>query len=154
MKIFRDITKPVLVLCAVLLSIVVQAQTVRNQTALILSCKEDNDLYQALKKNNISCIRYNTPGEAINNAHETTGVLILADGYPAKTTEISDGLYTKAAGKKRRLFVEYPSYVPGLTIEASQSTSLERVVVATGDINNMAKMQILALHGCNYLPVW
>ena len=36
--------------------------------------------------NSIEIARYNTPAEAINKADEGSGVMILADGYPEKTT--------------------------------------------------------------------
>ena len=59
----------------------------KSQDKIILSCKEDNDLYLTLKANKIALNRYSTPEEAINNAGEGAGVMILADGYPSKTTE-------------------------------------------------------------------
>lgn len=138
---------------AILLFIAVQTYASKRQNSISLSCKADNDLYVTLKENKITCVRYNTPEEAINNAGEGSGVLILADGYPTKTTEIAASLYEKARSKKLRLYVEYPSYLPGLTIGAPRPTLLERVVVSTDAIKNLTKMQILALHDCNYLPV-
>ncbi|MEO9004613.1 MAG: hypothetical protein ABI288_07740, partial [Ginsengibacter sp.] len=130
-----------------------QAKAFQKQDNISISCKEDNDLYLSLKKNRIACGRYNTPEEAINNAPVGTGVLILADDYPVKTTKITASLYEKAHSKKLRLYVEYPSYLPGITIGASRPTILERVVVSTNSIKNLTRMQILALHDCNYLPV-
>ncbi|NIA12298.1 MAG: hypothetical protein GWP10_21940 [Nitrospiraceae bacterium] len=138
---------------AVLLLVAVQACTAKSQNSISLSCKEDNDLYLTLKENKIACARYNTPEEAINNAGDGSGVLILADGYPEKTTEIAASLYEKAHSKKLRLYVEYPSYLPGLTMAPPRTTLLERVVVSTDAIENLTKMQILALHDCNYIPI-
>lgn len=136
-----------------LLLVILQACDFKKQDTIILSCKEDNDLYLTLKQNDIPCVRYNTPEEAINHAEEETGVLILADGYPLNPTEIDAALYKKAGSKKLRLFVEYPSYLPGLTIGAPRTTLLERVVVSTDEIKDLTRMQILTLHDCNYLPV-
>ena len=137
----------------ILLTLGVQSQNIKNQNIIILSCKEDNDLYMILKENKIACVRYNTPVEAINYASKGTGVLILADDYPEKTTQIDATLYEKARSKKLRLYIEYPSYLPGVAIGASHITSLERVVVATEEIKNLRRMQILTLQDCNYLPV-
>ena len=102
----------------ILLTLGVQSQNIKNQNIIILSCKEDNDLYMILKENKIACVRYNTPVEAINYASKGTGVLILADDYPEKTTQIDATLYEKARSKKLRLYIEYPSYLPGVAIGA------------------------------------
>ena len=108
-------------LLAILLLVSVQANVPKRQNSISLSCKEDNDLYLTLKGNNIACVRYNTPEEAINKAVKGSGVLILADGYPDKTTVLDVSFFQKVHNKKLRLYVEYPSYLPGLTIGTSAS---------------------------------
>ena len=120
---------------------------------LILCCKEDNDLYVTLKKNNVACQRYQTPTEAIDKANNGSGVMILADDYPAQTTKMDASLFEKAKQKNLRLYVEYPSALPGMTLQQSRRTRLERVVVATNSIKNLSNMQILALNDCYYVPV-
>ena len=137
---------------AVLL-VVLHGSPLKGQNNISLSCKENNDLYQTLKKNWIVCLRYNTPDEAINNAAEGTGVMILADGYPDKTTELDSLQFKKVFKKNLRVYVEYPSYLPGLFVPLPHHTSLERVVVSTDAIEHLTSMQILAIHDCNYIPV-
>jgi hypothetical protein len=131
----------------------IQACTLKTQNTISLSCKEDNDLYVILKVNHIECNRYSTPEETINNAREGTGVLILADDYPESTTVMDAVLFEKAKNKKLRLYLEYPSFLPGVGLAHSRTTSLDRVVVCTDAIENLTKMQILAIQNCNYVPV-
>ncbi len=59
----------------------------------------------------------------------------------------------KAAEKQLRLYVEYPSFLPGLTTLPPCPTTLERVVVSTDEIVHLTRMQILCLHDCHYIPV-
>ena len=154
MKISRKPLQNITGLFFMMLSVItLNASGIKEPNSINLSCKKDNDLYITLQQNNIPCMRYDTPAEAINNAGKGTGVLVLADNYPEKTTVIPPSLYEKAREKNLRLYIEYPSYLPGITIGASRPTLLERVVVATDTINDLTKMQILTLHDCHYLPV-
>lgn len=125
----------------------------QRQNVITISCHENNDLYLVLKENNVSVYRYDTPDQAIDQAKAGSGVMILADDYPAQTTTINASLFEKAKAKNLRLYVEYPSYLPNLQLEPPKPTSLERVVVTTDKIKNLTNMQILALHDCNYVPV-
>ena len=70
-----------------------------------------NDLVAALPADQVH--RVNTPAEAIDQAAEGSAVLVLADGYPAKQTAIPGDFYDRAAQKHLRLYVEYPSFIPG-----------------------------------------
>ena len=139
---------------AVLLPVAYQACAAERENSMILSCKEDNDLYRTLQENKIVCSRYNTPGEAIDHAGEGSGVLILADGYPGTTTVLDASLFEKARGKKLRLYVEYPSYLPGLELGGPRGTHWERAVIASDAFAPaLAKLSILAIHGCRFVPL-
>jgi hypothetical protein len=120
---------------------------------LTISCAETNDLYKTLVGNNINCLRFNTPMEAVEMAREGSGVMILADGYPEKTTTLDSSFFRIAVKKKLRLFIEYPAFLPGLAIGPPRHTQLERVVVTTKEISGLDHMRILALHGCVFTPV-
>jgi hypothetical protein len=137
----------------VLLLAVMQGCSLRSRNIICLSCKENNDLYLTLKENRIVCTRYNTPEEVVTNAPVGSGVMILADGYPESTNSIDSSLFNKARDKKLRMFIEYPSYLPGMKTGPPQRTKLERVVVTTGAIENLDSMDILCIHDCNYIPV-
>ena len=79
---------------------------------LYLRCKPDNDLYQVLLENRVPCSRFDTPEQAIREAPEGTGVLVLADDYPKTPTPLNADVFEQAAAKKLRLYVEFPSYLP------------------------------------------
>ncbi|MDP4250864.1 MAG: hypothetical protein Q8918_12205 [Bacteroidota bacterium] len=130
-----------------------QSQPAKSRNGIVLACRADNDLYITLKENRFGCQRYNTPEEAVDHAAEAAGVLILADGYPANTTAISASILAKARTKELRLYIEYPSYLPGVEMGPPRAAVLERVVVTSTAIKKLFPMQILVLHDCNYLPV-
>ena len=154
MKINRKaLIQAVYLIMVILLPIAVQSSELKSKNNIFISCKADNDLYKTLKENKVACIRYNTPTEVIDNAVEGAGVLILADDYPTKTTLLNPALFDKARIKKLRLYVEYPSYLPGINIGESQHTQLERIVVSSPEIKNLIPLQILILHSCNYVTV-
>jgi hypothetical protein len=137
----------------IILLAALQGCSLGSRNVIFLSCNENNDLYRTLKENGITCTRYDTPEEVVTNAPEGSGIMILADGYPENTNSIDSSLFNKARDKKLRVFIEYPSYLPGMKTGAPQRTKLERVVVTTGSIENLDSMQILCIHDCNYIPV-
>ena len=81
---------------------------------LILSCKPENDLYRVLQENRIACVRHDTPAQAVDAAPQGAAIMILAADYPVKTTVVPPGLFDNAKSKKLRLYIEYPSTLPGL----------------------------------------
>ncbi len=123
------------------------------QPLFILSSREDNDLYVTLKNNGVNCLRFDTPEAAIDHAAEGSGVLILSDNYPETTTTLDASFFEKAKGKNLKMYIEYPSFVPGTKLGEPHPTTLERVVVTTDTIEGISKMQVLVIHDCYYLPV-
>jgi hypothetical protein len=131
-----------------------QAIATNNPIRISLSCKADNDLYVILKENKIACDRYNTPEEAIVNAGQGSGVLILADGYPRHTTSMDAALYDKAGDKKLRLYIEYPSYLPGFELGTPRGTQWERAVISSEVFSPaLQKLRILAVHDCRFVTL-
>lgn len=121
---------------------------------VVLSCKENNDLYLTLKENKVACQRYDSPEEAIDKAAEGAGVMILADQYPDRTTEMNASLFEKAKIKNLRLYVEYPSFLPGVTIGEPRGTHWERAVVSSEVFAPVLReLSILAIHDCKFVPV-
>jgi hypothetical protein len=90
-----------------------------------------------------------------------SGLLILADGYPEKTTPIAPEIFHNATVKKLHLYVEFPSFVPGLQVgeprgiaKGRYSNLLERVFVASDAFGpSLQKLQILDFHDGRYVPV-
>ncbi|MEI6783727.1 MAG: hypothetical protein WCQ21_22780, partial [Verrucomicrobiota bacterium] len=118
------------------------------------ACAADNDLFRVASENGLDPKRFDSPQAAVEAAGEGDGVLLLASGYPAKTTALDAALFEKAAQKKLRVYVEYPAFLPGLKVGSSRRISMERVVVASDAFGaSLRKMQILAVHDCHFVPV-
>ncbi|SIO54806.1 hypothetical protein [Chitinophaga niabensis] len=116
-----------------------------------------NDLYQLLKREGFSIKQYNTPEAAVKAAPKGAGVFIIAARYPAMDplNKISQQLLDEAGKKSLKLYIEYPTAFPDLSIPAKPlETHLERGVV-TADIfgAQLPQMSLLGIHNCHVLPV-
>jgi hypothetical protein len=124
------------------------------ETALSLCCARGNDLESVLKRCGQRHARNDTPLKAIEAAAPGSAVLILADGYPEKTTPVSPEIFDLAARKNLRLYIEYPQTLPSLATGVPQTITWERAVVAADDFGAaLPKNKILALHDCHYIPM-
>ncbi len=118
----------------------------------VLSCAEDNDLIAAMTTSGIKFTRYATPGEAVDRAPKGAGVMLLADGYPDRTTSVSEDLFNNAAAKDLRLYIEYPGMLPGMDVGDPERADLERAVIATDVFgSSLEPGRILAIHDCHYV---
>ena len=100
--------------------------------------------------------RYDTPAEALRHTPPGAALLVLADGYPAKTTDVPKGLLAEAAAKGIRMLIEYPAALDGQeTVDNKpRRTEWERIVVASDFFGaELAKLRILAVHDCHFIPV-
>jgi len=128
---------------------------------LVFCCSAANDLYKLLSSSAKSFPRYDAPEQAVARAAHGSGVLILADGYPDKTTQLDSEVFQLAAKRKLRMYVEYPSFLPDLQVGEPQGIAkgrynnlLERVFVASDAFNpSLEKLQILDFHDGRYVPV-
>src|SRR5689334_14405644 len=80
---------------------------------LTFACAANNDLYATVSRSGCRCSRYKTPAEAIEKAPPSSGVLLLADGYPTSRLLVGPELIQRAADKHLRLYIEYPEGFPG-----------------------------------------
>ncbi|MCE9613867.1 MAG: hypothetical protein K8T26_06290 [Lentisphaerae bacterium] len=121
---------------------------------LLFSCTTGNDLFRVAGENGMAVARFDSPAAAVDAAGEGNAVLLLADGYPAELLALDAGLFRTAAAKKLRLYVEYPSFLPGVAIGAPRGTQWERAVIASDVFGaGLARLRILAIHGCRFTPV-
>ncbi|NLX23010.1 MAG: hypothetical protein GXY55_15260 [Phycisphaerae bacterium] len=119
-----------------------------------LACPADNDLYAALRRAGRSWPRYDSAEAAIAAAPAGGTVMILADGYPERATQVADDLLERAAGKQLRLYIEYPARLPGIELGEPRQAVWERMVVASDAFApQLPKLRILAPHGCRFVPV-
>ncbi len=129
------------------------AEISTDSIVLVFSCSDRNDLYKAIKICGIKCSRFESPEEAIRNVQEGGGIILLSDRYPDKTVTISDEMFDLAAEKGLRLYIEYPSDVPGIEIGAPKQASLERGVITSGIFGpKVPKMSIVVINDCHFVP--
>ncbi|MBM3845301.1 MAG: hypothetical protein FJ405_03310 [Verrucomicrobia bacterium] len=120
----------------------------------------ENDLIRVLQEAGATVERFNDVATAVTQAPRDSGLLVLADQYPQKTTRLSSEVFEQARSKRLRLYVEYPSFVPALTLGEPRTLKigqwgniLERTVVASDAFGDALKrMRILMIHDCHYLP--
>jgi hypothetical protein len=121
---------------------------------LTFACAERNDLYRAVVKGGTRPPRFDTAAAAVEHAPAGSGVLLLADGYPAERLRIDAQTLERARAKRLRLFVEYPDAFPGVRFGAPRSAFWERAVIASDTWGaELPRLRILAAHGCTFLPV-
>jgi len=120
----------------------------------VFSAAASNDLYRVLVESTGSpYARFDTPAEAIAAAPKGAGVLILADGYPRATTPIDAALLARAKRKGLRVYVEFPSQLPGVTLGKSAPAPAERGVAADASFGEaFPPMGIVAINGLHYQP--
>ncbi|MSU34811.1 MAG: hypothetical protein EXS36_06810 [Pedosphaera sp.] len=129
--------------------------------SLVFACESSNDVFQVLAAQGQHFPRHATGLEAVNAAAEGDGVLILAQDYPAKTTRLSDEIFAIAERKKLRLYVEFPSTLPGLTVGAPRGhkrgpygSNIDREVVTSDAFGTVLRRStLLMVHGCRFVPV-
>jgi hypothetical protein len=85
---------------------------------LYLHGHPSNDLFKLLKQRaSPSFIFYSTPWEAVEKAAPESVVMILATSYPSRLTAVDQSLFLKAKEKNLSLYVEFPAWLPALTME-------------------------------------
>ncbi len=137
------------------IAVLVVSTTAEAQPAnFVFCCQPGSDLYRAIGGQQRGYPRFATPAEAVRAATEGAGVLILADGYPTKTTVVEPAVLNQAAKKHLRLYVEYPAELPGVQFGPPTAIKLERGVVTSkifGDA--LPPMRIVMINGCRFLPI-
>jgi hypothetical protein len=74
-------------------------------SVLVVCCGEDNDLLELLRQDGVLFSRAATPAEAIRSSPRGSGVMILAQGYPAQPTLLAPELFDEARSRGLRLSV-------------------------------------------------
>ncbi len=121
---------------------------------LAFTCRRGNDLYEIVSSQDGRTIRYDDPAQAIDGAGKEGGALILAEEYPSTGTRIEESWIRQASENDVRLFVEYPSSMPGLSVGKPITARWERAVVTSDCFGpELARMRILDLHGCSFVPL-
>lgn len=120
---------------------------------LLFVCGEDNDIYKAVASSGLPVSRFDDSLSAVKMAPRGSGICIFADGYPETTTTVVSAVFTEAEKNDIRLYIEYPSSLPGMDVGEPRDTDLERgVIVTDGFGDGIAPMDILYMHGCRFVP--
>jgi hypothetical protein len=124
-----------------------------HEPLLTLACSPDNDLLRILPGGHRDWAHARSAAEAIERAAPGGGVLLLADNYPEATTPLEDPLLAAAAGKDLRLYVEYPSHLPGVDLGPPRRPEWQRAVIASDAFGQaLPRHRILGIHDCHFLP--
>jgi hypothetical protein len=124
------------------------------ETALILKCLPDNDLYRVLVASGYTCSRCENTEQALRDAPTGAGVLLLADEYPRPKSSLSQPLWDMVADRQLRLYVEYPASLPGWNVGEPRRASWERLVVSSSFFApDLPLHTILTAHACWFVPV-
>ncbi|MHC4181235.1 MAG: hypothetical protein ACYSWU_27370, partial [Planctomycetota bacterium] len=119
---------------------------------LVFCCAAENDLYRVMTGDGTRFPRYSSAKEAVDAAEEGAGLLVLADGYPDKTTTIEPVAFDSAAKKRLRLYVEYPASLPDMEVGKPRRSRLERAVVVSDVFGkSLPKMRLLVIHDCHFV---
>jgi hypothetical protein len=130
------------------------SQAADDRANLVFCCDAENDLYRALAGNGSGFPRHDAARAALDAAEQGASVLILAAGYPQKTTRLSQDEYDLAAKKSLRLYVEYPATLPELACGKPRRTRVERAVIASDFFGSeLTRLRIVAINGLHYVPV-
>ena len=124
------------------------------RAVLAFVCRPDNDLYKVVSRSGIPLERYDTPEAALRHTPAAAGMLILAEGYPAKTTRISPAVLKKIQERKTRLYLEYPAALPGLSTGEAVTSRYERLVTSSDFAAPLPPLHILSANGLRWLSVY
>lgn len=153
--IVRQLTTLGIVVCVMFLNEASRAAPAFDQPLkLVFACRADNDLYQTVSADGKPYPRFDTPAQAIEKAPDRSGVLVLADEYPDKTTTLDSALFAGAARKHLRLYVEYPAALPQMEVANPMELPHGRGV-ATSDVfgTNYPRLGVTEIRGCRFVPV-
>jgi hypothetical protein len=130
------------------------AEAKENPVPFVFSCQANNDLLRTATACGVVCVRTDSPAQAVEMARKGAGVLLLANDYPAKPLEIPAEVFEVAARKDLRLYVEFPTALPGREVGKPTRPRFKRAVVASdffGD--DLRALRILQLGAMCYVPV-
>ena len=118
-----------------------------NRVRVYLCCDSENDLYGVLSDNNFDCVRFEDVDTAVSQIPHGSSLLILADHYPQKATQLTPQHFGLARRKKLRLYVDYPVWLPGIEVSQPRRLSIERTVVASDFFGpSLRKLRILSIN--------
>jgi hypothetical protein len=124
----------------------------REGGVFVFVCRADNDLYRVVKAAGAETYRYDSPEAAIEAAPVRAGMLMLAEGYPERTTPVSPAVLKSMESRNIRLYVEFPAALPDLAFGQPVRSRFERLVVTSEFASPLRPLQILTVNSLYWLP--
>lgn len=142
-------------LLAFLLLVVCAVAKAKNNPTITFYGSKSNDLYVLLEKEGVKLNHISSIKEGIKQVKKGDALIVVADGYPHKTVAITPEDYKLIKKRGVKLYIEYPSFVPGLTVPQKPiHAELERGVVISDVFGeSLAPLRILGVNDCYTLNV-
>lgn len=109
---------------------------------------EDGDLPQLLQKEGYKLKFHSSVTEALNNASENTGVLLLSDNYPQFGVTLTSKDKAIIDKKSLRVFIEFPEQIEKFKRIKCDTLNLERIVVCDSLSPLLPEMCLLSFNRC------
>lgn len=111
------------------------------------------DLPATLRQNGYDFSTAATFQQAVEQARHGDSICVLSDSYPVPTLAADDSTLKKAAAKQLRLYLEYPSFVEGVSLGDILTTKYERMICCSDFFGEgLLQNSIMMLNGCYYRP--
>lgn len=124
----------------------------KRELPAVFCAGKENDLIAALMQSGYEPRLSQTALEAVERADEGEAILLLADEYPRRGTQLDAALLERARVKRLRLYVEYPESVLGTPTGEMQTIQYERLVVPDGFFGAVEPGAIVMINGCWHRP--
>jgi hypothetical protein len=115
---------------------------------------DSSDLVVWLAGEDFQMVSHENPITAAERAITGAVLFVLASAYPESPTVVTPEFYDIVREKKLKLYVEYPDFVPGITLDAKpMQTRLERGVISSSFFRPaLDSLRILGLNDCHLIP--
>lgn len=121
---------------------------------LTLCCEPGNDLYRVIVHSGYEVRRVETAAQAVDRSPPGSAVLFLADRYPDHPIAVDAAVLDRARDRRLRVYIEYPSTIPGMEIPPQRTVEWERVVVTSPALGRgLPILSLLSVQQASFLPV-
>ncbi|RIH62961.1 hypothetical protein D1164_22365 [Mariniphaga sediminis] len=114
---------------------------------------QSNDFYKILSQNNqIETELHDSPMKAAIKAKNGEALMLFADKYPAERLVVSSDFFEIVKEKGLKVYLEFPSFLPGINLQETVVADLERAVVNSSFFKGMPdSLDVLSINGFNYI---
>lgn len=122
------------------------------KTGIVICTNGQTDLTDILDANHYQYEVYAQPLAAVKAAKRNSGVLFIANDYPAKRVKLDKDVLKIAADKNLKIYVEYPESSSAIPIgDSIIHTQLERGIVSTSTIKGVDSLDLIGIHNASVI---